>query len=308
LYDRCCGADFSFPFSRFFLQQATQLTAIRTAAGSAVATNALAKKNAHVMVVFGTPSAISATTTRTLHSESLTVVWRQVWESKRRLILRLSAPCEVLRRYVLCVPCVRTRLYERGLADLNHTRTHHTHTHTHTHTQVYLINRTKSKALDLQQRYQAAVGHGYTEITWHVVDKDSEGTHTSPISVQSLVFRATSVFSPSCVVVVSSLCADENKAVSRADIIVTATNSSKPIFNGKYLKPGAHINAIGTRTPRRKEKYLLSRLILCGALRRVVFSFDAGAGRNDCTERQGTRSRGLVTHDRRCLVNGWIEC
>jgi ornithine cyclodeaminase/alanine dehydrogenase-like protein (mu-crystallin family) len=30
---------------------------------------------------------------------------------------------------------------------------------------------------------------------------------------------------------------------------VTATNSSKPIFNGKYLKPGVHINAIGTRTP-----------------------------------------------------------
>jgi ornithine cyclodeaminase/alanine dehydrogenase-like protein (mu-crystallin family) len=38
---------------------------------------------------------------------------------------------------------------------------------------------------------------------------------------------------------------DENKAVSRADIIVTATNSFKPIFNGKYLKPGVHINAIG---------------------------------------------------------------
>jgi hypothetical protein len=51
-------ADFSF-LSDFplFLLQATQLTAIRTAAGSAVATNALAKKNAHVMVVFGTPSA-----------------------------------------------------------------------------------------------------------------------------------------------------------------------------------------------------------------------------------------------------------
>ncbi len=47
----------------------------------------------------------TTTTTRTLHSESLTVVWRQVWESKRRLILRLSAPCEVLRRYVVCAVC-----------------------------------------------------------------------------------------------------------------------------------------------------------------------------------------------------------
>lgn len=133
------------------LMQATQLTAIRTAAGSAVATNALAKKNAHVMVVFGVGEQAQA------HTEAICTV-RSIKE-------------------------------------------------------VYLINRTKSKALDLQQRYQAAVGHGYTEITWHVVDKDSE---------------------------------DENKAVSRADIIVTATNSSKPIFNGKYLKPGVHINAIGS--------------------------------------------------------------
>lgn len=79
--------------------------------------------------------------------------------------------------------------------------------------EVYIINRTKAKALDLQRHYQAAVGHGYTEITWRVVDKDSE---------------------------------DENRAVSIADIIVTATNSSKPVFNGKYLKRGVHINAVGT--------------------------------------------------------------
>lgn len=79
--------------------------------------------------------------------------------------------------------------------------------------EVYIINRTRCKALDLQQHYQAAVGNGYIEIAWHVVDKDSE---------------------------------EENKAVSKADIIVTATNSSSPVFNGKYLKRGVHINAVGT--------------------------------------------------------------
>lgn len=79
--------------------------------------------------------------------------------------------------------------------------------------EVYIINRTKSKAVDLQRHYQTTVGRGFTEIQWHVVDKDSE---------------------------------DENRAVSRADIIVTATNSSTPVFKGTYLKPGVHINAIGT--------------------------------------------------------------
>lgn len=140
------------------LMQATQLTAIRTAAGSAVATDLLAKKDARVMVVFGVGEQAQA------HIEAICTV-RSIKE-------------------------------------------------------VYIVNRTKSKALELQQHYQAAVGHGYTEITWHVVDKGSE---------------------------------DENKAVSRADIIVTATNSSTPVFDGKYLKPGVHINAVGSYAPSMQE-------------------------------------------------------
>ena len=33
------------------------------------------------------------------------------------------------------------------------------------------------------------------------------------------------------------------------DIVITATNSSVPLFEGKYLKKGAHINAIGSYLP-----------------------------------------------------------
>lgn len=140
------------------LLQATRLTAIRTAAGSALATDLLANKDARVMVVFGAGEQAQA------HIDAI---------------------------------CTVRRLKE-----------------------VYIINRNKSRALDLQQHYQTAVGHGYSQIAWRVVDKNSE---------------------------------DENKAVSRADIIVTATNSSTPVFNGKYLKPGTHINSIGSYTPSMQE-------------------------------------------------------
>jgi ornithine cyclodeaminase/alanine dehydrogenase-like protein (mu-crystallin family) len=39
------------------------------------------------------------------------------------------------------------------------------------------------------------------------------------------------------------------EALDGADIICTATNSKVPVFEDKYLKPGAHINAIGSYLP-----------------------------------------------------------
>lgn len=42
-------------------------------------------------------------------------------------------------------------------------------------------------------------------------------------------------------------------AVAEADIICTATTSSQPVFPGSALKPGAHINAIGSFTPEMEE-------------------------------------------------------
>ena len=38
-----------------------------------------------------------------------------------------------------------------------------------------------------------------------------------------------------------------------ADVIVTATNTCTPLFDGKLVKPGCHINGVGSFTPQMKE-------------------------------------------------------
>jgi len=43
------------------------------------------------------------------------------------------------------------------------------------------------------------------------------------------------------------------EAVAKADILVTATTSREPVFSGKLISPGAHINAIGAFTPEMQE-------------------------------------------------------
>ena len=43
------------------------------------------------------------------------------------------------------------------------------------------------------------------------------------------------------------------EAVRAADIICTATTSSTPVFDGRELKPGTHINAVGSYTPEMQE-------------------------------------------------------
>jgi ornithine cyclodeaminase/alanine dehydrogenase-like protein (mu-crystallin family) len=42
-------------------------------------------------------------------------------------------------------------------------------------------------------------------------------------------------------------------AVSEADIVCTATTSTTPVFHGRDLKPGAHVNAVGAYTPEMQE-------------------------------------------------------
>lgn len=44
-----------------------------------------------------------------------------------------------------------------------------------------------------------------------------------------------------------------NEAIRAADIICTATTSTTPVFNGRDLKPGTHINAVGSYTPHMQE-------------------------------------------------------
>lgn len=46
---------------------------------------------------------------------------------------------------------------------------------------------------------------------------------------------------------------DLEPAVRGADVIVTATNSLEPLLRGAWLKPGAHINAVGSPRPAWRE-------------------------------------------------------
>jgi ornithine cyclodeaminase/alanine dehydrogenase-like protein (mu-crystallin family) len=41
--------------------------------------------------------------------------------------------------------------------------------------------------------------------------------------------------------------------VLRSDILVTATTSAEPVFDGENLRPGTHINAIGNHRPEKRE-------------------------------------------------------
>ena len=47
--------------------------------------------------------------------------------------------------------------------------------------------------------------------------------------------------------------ASAEEGVKEADILCTATTSSKPVFDGKALRPGTHINAVGAYTPQMQE-------------------------------------------------------
>ncbi|MBT2646706.1 ornithine cyclodeaminase family protein [Bacillus sp. ISL-34] len=49
------------------------------------------------------------------------------------------------------------------------------------------------------------------------------------------------------------VCEDVSAAVRQADIICCATRSNEPVFNGQDLKPGTHINGVGSYLPYMKE-------------------------------------------------------
>jgi len=46
---------------------------------------------------------------------------------------------------------------------------------------------------------------------------------------------------------------DPGEAVGRADIVILATSAANPIVDGKWFKPGTHINSIGSHAPGMRE-------------------------------------------------------
>jgi len=73
---------------------------------------------------------------------------------------------------------------------------------------------------------------------------------TSPTQVEQFIAEIRGKSNvPSDLRAVSS----PTEAVRDADIICTATTSSKPVFKGSDLNPGAHINAVGAYTPQMQE-------------------------------------------------------
>lgn len=47
--------------------------------------------------------------------------------------------------------------------------------------------------------------------------------------------------------------ASSDAAIEGADIVITATNASDPVFDGDHLEPGTHVTAMGQYTPGKRE-------------------------------------------------------
>lgn len=50
-----------------------------------------------------------------------------------------------------------------------------------------------------------------------------------------------------------SIAGSRNDAIKDADIIIAATTSKTPVFDGRYLSPGAHITGVGSFSPQMQE-------------------------------------------------------
>jgi ornithine cyclodeaminase/alanine dehydrogenase-like protein (mu-crystallin family) len=50
-----------------------------------------------------------------------------------------------------------------------------------------------------------------------------------------------------------NLVSNSKEAIQQVDIIITATTSSEPVFDGNEIKPGTHITGVGSYTPQMQE-------------------------------------------------------
>lgn len=67
---------------------------------------------------------------------------------------------------------------------------------------------------------------------------------------------------------------EAEEAARLADVVVTATGSSEPVLLGQWLRPGAHVNAVGSNVATKRE---IDRDVLQQAARIVVDDGDVAA-------------------------------
>lgn len=70
---------------------------------------------------------------------------------------------------------------------------------------------------------------------------------------------------------------DPEQAVTEADVVTTVTGSSTPVFDGRWLRPGVHVNAVGSNFAQKQE---LDALTVRRAHRIVVD--DIAVARMEC--------------------------
>jgi ornithine cyclodeaminase/alanine dehydrogenase-like protein (mu-crystallin family) len=70
---------------------------------------------------------------------------------------------------------------------------------------------------------------------------------------EKLAAEMASWTSPPEIAAMSSSCPNAREAVSQADIVIAATTSLTPVFNGNDLKPGTHVTGVGSFTPQMQE-------------------------------------------------------
>ena len=97
--------------------------------------------------------------------------------------------------------------------------------------------------------------------------------------------------------------ADARMCASQADVICTCTSSSTPVFEGKWLRPGTHVNLVGAFQPEKRE----SDSETVRRARIVVESYEsafAEAGDLLIPMREGVISREQVIADLHELTSG----
>ncbi|MDN4493166.1 ornithine cyclodeaminase family protein [Ureibacillus aquaedulcis] len=98
-----------------------------------------------------------------------------------------------------------------------------------------------------------------------------------------------------------------NEGVSKADIICCATNSTKPVFDGAFLKPGTHVNGVGSYLPHMHE---LDRTTIITASKIVVDDLHGAmeeAGELMEASKEGIWSFHQVYGELQDLVSGQVQ-